>query len=46
MMRKGEKHTSTWRGLGNLFSLEIDDRAHDVRTIGNGQKHEDEIFGV
>jgi hypothetical protein len=46
MMRRREKHTGTWRGLGNLLSLEIDDRAHDVRTSGNRQKHEDEEFGV
>ena len=30
VMRKMEKRTGTWRGLGNLLSLEIDDRAHDV----------------
>jgi hypothetical protein len=30
-MRKREKRTSTWRSLGNLLSLEIDDRAHDGR---------------
>jgi len=46
MMRKREKRTGTWGGLGNLLSLEIDDRAHDVRSSGNRQKHEDEKFGV
>jgi hypothetical protein len=42
VMRKREKRTGAWRGLGNLLSFEIDDRAHDVRTSGNRQKHEDE----
>jgi hypothetical protein len=41
-MRKREKLTGTWRGLGNLLSLEIGVRAHDVRTSGNRQKYEDE----
>jgi hypothetical protein len=45
-MRKRENPTSTRRGLGNLLSLEIDDRAHDLRTSVNRQKHEDEKFGV
>jgi hypothetical protein len=46
-MRKREKRTSTaWRGLGNLLSLEIDDRAHDVRTSDSRQKNEDKKFGV
>jgi hypothetical protein len=45
-MRKREKRTGTWHGLGNLLSLEIDDRVHDVRTSGNRQKHEDKKFGV
>jgi hypothetical protein len=38
VMRKREKRTGTWRGLGNWLSLEIDDRAHDVRTSGDRQK--------
>jgi hypothetical protein len=42
-MRKREKRTGTWRGLGNLLSLEIDDRAHDVKT-GNRQKHEEKLM--
>jgi hypothetical protein len=45
-MRKREKRTGMWRGLGNLLSLEIDVRAHDVRTSDNRQKHDDEKFGV
>jgi hypothetical protein len=34
-MRKRKKRTSTWRGLGNLLSFEIDDRAHDVAIVKN-----------
>jgi hypothetical protein len=41
-MRKREIRTDVWCGLGNWLSLEIDGRAHDVRTSGNRQKHEDE----
>ena len=37
LMRKREKRTSTWRGLGNLLSLEIDDRTHDQWRLS---KHE------
>jgi hypothetical protein len=46
VMRKRGKRTGRWRGLGNLLSLEIDDRAHDVKTGGNRQKHSDEKFSV
>jgi len=46
VMRKREKRTGTWRGLGNLLCLEIDVRAHDVRISGNRQKYEGARFGV
>jgi hypothetical protein len=39
-MRKMEKRTGTWRGLGNLLSLEIDDRVHDVRGRMRGKLSE------
>jgi len=42
VIRKREKRTGTRRGLGNLLSLEIDDRAHDVRT-GSRQKCEEKL---
>ena len=45
-MRKKEKRTGRWRSLGNLLSLEVDGRAHDVRTSGNRQEREDEKFSV
>jgi hypothetical protein len=35
-MGKSEKRTGTWRGLlGNLLSLEIDGRDHDVAIVRN-----------
>jgi hypothetical protein len=35
VMSKREKRTGAWRGLGNLLSFEIDDRAHDVAIVKN-----------
>jgi hypothetical protein len=45
-MKKREKRTCTWCGVGNLLSLKIDGRAHDVRISGNRQKHRDDEVDV
>ncbi len=45
-MRKREKRTDTWYGLGNLSNLGIDVRAHGKRSSSNCQIYGDEKFGV
>ena len=45
-MRKREKRTDGRCGLGNLSNLEIDVRAHGMRSSVNRQVYGDEKFSV